>query len=57
LRELCVKVFNSFVEKFVEIAALAANSGREYCLKCSLHHICAERIRFAANFGRGREIS
>jgi hypothetical protein len=36
-----VKVFNSFVEKFVEINSRDAKSPRQSNTKCTLHHDCA----------------
>jgi hypothetical protein len=44
--KLRVKVFNSFVEKRVEIELESAESGREFNAKCTLHHVCAEASEY-----------
>jgi len=51
----CAKVFNSFVEKYVEIEVRTAKTGRKSSAKCILHYDCASRSRALYFSAAGRK--
>jgi len=52
-----VKVFNSFVEKRVEIECGRAQSGREFNAKCTLHHVCADASEYRYDIHRAEKFN